>query len=153
MFNVMGYSGGVAVPPLAEYFEGVGHLPVNQLPEGSVDPGFFEDFAARGIDQCFAAFAATRHRLPKPWVGGSFQQEHVKGRRVNDDQNGNRLFVAGGHASASIGMPRAGASISIQKGVCAFRLSSAAACKTSIKVAKSAGCDARKRVMPLMNRT
>lgn len=153
MFDVVRDARRVAVPPLGKDFEGIGHLPVRKLAGRSVDAGFFKDFAAGCFNQRFAVLAATRHRLPESRVGCSFQQEYVKGSGVYDDQHGNRLFVTGGHTSARVEMPRAGASISTQKGTCVLRLSSAAVCKTVIKVAKSTGCVARKRVMPLMNRT
>lgn len=127
MFDVMGYPGSVALPPLGENLEGVGHLPVGKLAAGGIDPRFLKNLTACRVDQVFSILATAGDRLPEARLGRSFKKEYVEGRGVNDDQYRDRLFVAGAHASGSVGMPRAGASIRIQKGVFSLRRASTTA--------------------------
>ncbi len=115
MLEVLRNARCVAMPPLWKYFVGIGQRPIGKAVAGKVDASFFRDLAASCGAQGFISLAATGHRLPIAWMGGSFKQQDTEVRRVDDDENGNRLFRLG-HASVNAGTPRAGVSISIQNG-------------------------------------
>ena len=94
MLDVVRDAGRVAVPPLRENLEGVGDLPVVEALGRRNDAGFFGDFAACRVDQPLVVLLAAGHRLPETGVLGAFEQQHVERRRINDDEDGDRPFVA-----------------------------------------------------------
>ena len=148
VFDIYGHAGGVAVPPFSEDFVAVAESPVDEMAGRENDAGFLGDFAAGSVEQGFIALPAAGDRLPEALVGGPLEQQDVSCRGVDDDEYRNRLLRLR-HASGRPGMPWTGVSMAIQKGVFAARRLSAAACKTSIRVAKLSGSLASKFAMPL----
>ena len=84
----------VTVPPARVDFVIPTALPIMQLSSGNA--GFFKHLTARCFQQRFLTFAAARHRLPSAGIIGALHQQDLEIRRMDDDENGNGLFVSHG---------------------------------------------------------
>lgn len=92
MLDVLRDAGRVAVTPFRKYFVAVGEVPVDQLVRRDGKAGLFRNFPGGGEQERLVALLAAGDRLPEAGMGGALEQQYVEFWRVNQDQDGNRLF-------------------------------------------------------------
>jgi hypothetical protein len=96
MFRVFAHAWCVTVSPSGEDLVAVADLPVGEDAGVTGNAGLFRNLSPCRRAEVFLPFAATGDGLPEAWVGGAFEQKNVERGRVDDDEDGNRLFP-GGH--------------------------------------------------------